>query len=82
MNDEQTEDSRKVIDAARALSEHFDAVHIFASRHESEQKNGTGHWQVGFGNWFTRFGQIDMWVTAEKEKTRELMRMEVRKDEE
>lgn len=50
------------------LSEHFDSVHIFATRHLGDE--GTISCQEGCGNWFARKGQITEWVLKQDEGTR------------
>lgn len=59
-------DMERIQQALDILSEHFDAVHIFASRHEAEIEDGTIHCQKGVGNWFARWGQITQWVKVEE----------------
>jgi hypothetical protein len=44
---------------ALILKEHFDTVHIFATRHEGG--TGTIRVDLGKGNWYARFGQIHLW---------------------
>lgn len=43
------------------LSEHFDTVQIFATRHISNEK-GTIQCATGSGNFFARFGQVQFWL--------------------
>lgn len=58
-------DEVRVARALRELGEHFDTVQIFATRHESGEENGTVHVSLGLGNWYARFGQVQMWLNAE-----------------
>lgn len=57
------------------LGEHFDSVQIFVTAHRPDD-GGTVHVNMGSGNWFTRFGQVETWVTREKERTRKEVREE------
>lgn len=43
------------------LTEHFDTVQIFVTRHESNAI-GTVSCNFGTGNFFARFGQIQLWL--------------------
>ena len=43
------------------LSEHFDTVQIFVTRHISNEK-GTVQCNAGSGNFFARFGQVQFWL--------------------
>ena len=65
------------LDAAlQTLSEHFDTCHIFCTRHESGELDGTLHLSKGTGNWYARLGQIHEWLIAEMEATRLKVRRE------
>jgi hypothetical protein len=59
-------DLAKVKAAASALGEHFDAVQIFATRHEAGELNGTVRVDFGVGNWFARFGHVVHWLQRER----------------
>lgn len=60
----------KIVDAhARQLSEHFDCVHIFCMFHEGDDKGGTFRTSKGFGNYFSRYGQIKHWIIGEEAAT-------------
>lgn len=48
--------------ASVELMKHFDSVQIFASRHEGQKTIAV---KSGLGNWFSRFGQISLWVKAQ-----------------
>lgn len=52
------------------LGEHFDAVHIFCSRHMPAELDGTICVNQGLGHWHARFGQICEWVIYEEERCR------------
>lgn len=62
-------DDMKLLDnALKLISEHFDTVQIFATRHEPEVHTGTVNSYKGVGNWYARYGQIKEWVAkVEKE---------------
>jgi hypothetical protein len=60
-------DMKRIQDALDSLSEHYDSVHIFATRHEAETEKGTVSVQKGFGNWFARFGQVREWLLKQDE---------------
>lgn len=60
------EDMKRVNEALNVLGEHFDSVHIFATRHESGQFGGTIRISRGTGNFFARYGQIKAWVSVEE----------------
>jgi hypothetical protein len=66
----KNEDLERCQRACEALSEHFDTVHIFATRHEPGQEGGTVNLSWGNGNWFARYGQISNWLNASNETTR------------
>jgi hypothetical protein len=75
MSDES--DQMELIDKALGqLAEHFDSVHIFATRHLGPE--GTEAYSKGRGNFYARFGQMVRFVENEKEGFRE----EIRKEDE
>lgn len=49
----------------KELSKYFDSVQIFCTKHEFE-KVGTSAFIWGEGNFYARFGQIDLWVKEQK----------------
>lgn len=63
-------DKQRINAALDQLGEHYDAVQIFCSRHESGEEGGSIHFSFGCGNWFARYGQIRNWLVAEEEGTR------------
>jgi len=67
MKDQTEQDELRINKAIDELSEFFDTVHVFATRDEPD---GTVALQRGAGNWYARYGQIELWV--EKEKRREI----------
>lgn len=69
-------DVRMVREHVTQLGEHFDSVHVFVTRHEPGQENGTVTINLGSGNWFSRYGQIRNWINKEEESSREEVRRE------
>lgn len=72
-SDDDEADSKKLDEALAVLKDHFDTVHIFATRHKDDG-TGTEHCSKGCGNWFARYGHIKDWITGEEESTREKIR--------
>ena len=58
---EKTQTVELIDNECQRLLEHFDSVQIFVSMREKE---GDRSWSLsrGAGNWFTRYGQIQLWV--------------------
>lgn len=75
------EDDQRVLEAARALGEHFDTVHVFATRHDPAEKDGTVVCDEGVGNWYARQGQIEEWVEFQKEQIRIAARKQAESEE-
>lgn len=44
------------------LSEHFDSVQIFATRHNGDHTLSA---QRGTGNWYSRYGAVREWVAQQ-----------------
>jgi hypothetical protein len=74
--DSKETDLKRIETAAKALGEFYDSVHIFATRHESGEANGTVNLSWGEGNWFSRYGQIRDWLIRQEERAREIIRRE------
>lgn len=74
MSASKDEDLKRLADAVNALSEHFDSVSIFVTRYDGGDDNGTVYLYKGFGNYFSRYGQIRHWLVAEDEGTRQKVR--------
>lgn len=55
--------------AGNELSEHFDSVIIFVTRHDAND-GGTFRGIETRGNWFARYGQVKEWVIREEETSR------------
>lgn len=62
-------DIKLVDDSLKTLSEHFDSVRIFVTRHENDD-TGTMNLCKGSGNWFTAYGHIKKWIAIEEEAFR------------
>lgn len=60
------EDLSQIQAHVNQLAEHWDSVHIFATRHEAGESDGTVNVQVGAGNWFARYGQIKNWTLIQE----------------
>lgn len=71
---EGKEDFERVRRAAEALSEHFDSVQIFCTRHDTGGEGGTINVKFGVGNYYARLGHIREWLIKEDEATREEIR--------
>ena len=63
-------DMDRVKRACESLLDHFDTVQIFATRHESGEKDGTVTIRFGLGNWFARYGHVKDWILIEEETSR------------
>ncbi len=71
-HDEQREaDIAMLKKVSEQLSEHFDSVQLFASRHMPAELDGTRIVNYGSGNWYARYGQVRMWITEHEEAARE-----------
>lgn len=65
MSDPQTirdEDMKRIQAALDLLSEHFDTVQVFCTRHEAGRLEGTVTADMGTGNWYARYGQVRAWL--------------------
>jgi hypothetical protein len=67
MSAEHEADVALVMAAINSLSEHFDSVQIFITRHEDQK---TTNINAGVGNPFTRQGQIREWLIKVDEQAR------------
>lgn len=78
-NEEQRkEDLERLKQHTQQLSEHFDTVQIFVTRHMPAELNGTRVVNYGSGNWYARYGQVSLWLTEHEE----CERLNVRKEDE
>lgn len=64
------EDMERVRKACETLSEHYDSVQLFCTRHESGEHDGTINLNWGAGNYFTRSGQVREWLVKQDEIAR------------
>lgn len=64
--DQKSIDQDVLKKAFQLLSEHFDTVQIFTTRHEPVTESGTLEYSHGIGNYYARIGQIGMWVEKQK----------------
>lgn len=70
-NDEQREfDVNLLKKHSEQLSEHFDTIQIFATRHMPAELNGTRTVEYGSGNWYARYGQAKLWTVRHDEMER------------
>lgn len=71
MSDQRKEDLELVKRHLAQLSEHFDAVQIFATRYNANKLEGfdedglTTRINVGTGNYFARYGHVAYWLKQE-----------------
>lgn len=78
MTEVEAQESERVRQVAKDLAEHFDAVEILVSRHDSD---GTRTISKGAGNWHARLGLIREWTLNVEEQIRQEGREIARKDE-
>lgn len=70
-NQEQEDRDTAIIKSHVAqLSEHFETVQIFCTRHMPAELDGTVCVQWGAGNWYARYGGIKEWVFKREEEFR------------
>lgn len=68
MNPEQRDKKLELIrNQVKILSDSFDSVQIFCTKYEPESEGDTSNYQLGIGNWFSRYGQIKAWLIGEDE---------------
>jgi hypothetical protein len=68
-------DWKRVEEAVKTLSEFFDAVHLFAIRHEtageaSDGESGDLAFSKGAGSYYARCGLIREWILRQDERSR------------
>lgn len=66
---QRVEDIKQLDRALVLLSEHFDTVQVFCTRHRDDDV-GTFSMQKGSGNWYARYGQVCEWITKHDEDAR------------
>jgi hypothetical protein len=74
---QKEDDMQRVNTALETLSEHFETVQIFVTRHEGMLDGSVGA-NVSSGNWFARYGQVREWIIQQEERMKESIRMENR----
>lgn len=70
---QEQDDRKRIDDALKTLSEHFDSVHIFVTRHEGSL-DGSIAANVSSGNYYARYGQIREWVLMNEETMKDSRR--------
>lgn len=70
-----SDDEKRIQDALETLSEFFDAVHVFAIRHETEGEASDGTagdvaLSLGRGSYYARCGLIREWCLRQDERSR------------
>lgn len=75
--EEKDVDLERVQAAINLLSEHFDTVQVFCTRHEPGELDGTVNVNLGAGNYYTRSGQIREWLVKQNKRAE----MECRNDD-
>lgn len=70
---QEQEDRKRIDDAVKTLSEHFDTVQIFVTRHEGVL-GGTVASTIYEGNFYARYGQIREWLLKTEEDMKDSRR--------
>lgn len=60
------EDIARVEKALDSLADFFETVHIFVTRHSSDNEGTVGVTR-GSGNWYARYGQVKEWALRQEE---------------
>lgn len=81
MDKQQSTDEKQLNKALDVLREYFDTVQVFATRHEASQ-DGTLHFDCGFGNYYARLGQLDIWLKQQRDASTDVYELLVDTDEE
>jgi len=61
-----TEADRLVKEFIGKISEHVDSVTVFTNKKRDCGNQGTWHMVNGYGNWYSRYGQIVDWMEQQK----------------
>jgi hypothetical protein len=70
MSEEGRKRDEKVLKVAlNNLTEYFDTVQIFVTRHEAAEENGTLEYNCGAGNYYARLGQVKVWQDTQADGT-------------
>lgn len=56
--------------AVAILSQHFEAVQIFATAKDPADEKIYLTYNHGSGNWYSRYGLVREWITLEDERSR------------
>jgi hypothetical protein len=59
---QKQDDESRLTKAIQTLSEHFDTVQLFVTRHEPGALDGTVSACRGTGNWYARIGYVKEWI--------------------
>jgi hypothetical protein len=70
LRDTEDEDLNRLKKATADLGEHFDCVHIFASRYLPEEEGKTMSCSYGTGHWFARYGHIREWLIQADQRSK------------
>ena len=73
------QEQKLVDDTVAKLSEHFDSVRIFVTRHEGNESN-TASYETGGGNFYAQLGQIREWLGIQDQFQRQYARREDAED--
>lgn len=73
---EPTAEIEMLKQTVQKLMEHFDSIHIFASKQDEAGAGGTLTFQRGAGHWYMRHGQIHEWMITQNELARMKARLE------
>jgi len=67
MSEQDRKREVKVLNRAiNDLSEHFDTVQVFVTKHEPAEEDGTIEYNGGIGNFYARLGHVEMWINEQK----------------
>ena len=62
MSEEKNPDIEFLKGHVARLSEHYDTVQIFVTKHDNALHDGTKCVTWGSGNWYARYGQVIEWL--------------------
>lgn len=63
------EEADRLEKAINVLSEHYDTVQIFCTRHEPSIADGTLSFTAGIGNFYARIGQVAFWMDEQSNRS-------------
>lgn len=65
-NDHELDDDLKIVQKhINQLAEHFETVQVFVTKRGEKNTDDTTRISYGSGNWFARYGQINLWLRGE-----------------